>query len=218
MRTHDAPTRPRLRWGGPRWRILLGAAVAVVAIVGLAWQHHQQHNTAAPTTPAQTTTAVAAPPPDPGDLGDVSAGQLEPPTVRVDVGAVAAARDVVTRFATNFGSPNGNRDDWLARISPDLSGQLIEQYRLTDIRNVTQAAVSAVDGPVRQAPASVTFDITYTDGSQIEVRLETGPDGWKAVDVVPRNSDGLPAPADTTSGDPQTSPVPAGATSTQESR
>ncbi|OKH76748.1 hypothetical protein EB73_02320 [Mycobacterium sp. SWH-M3] len=85
---------------------------------------------------------------------------------------------------------------------------------MTDIRNVNQASVSAVDGPVRQGPASTTFDVTYDDQSRIEVRMETGPDGWKAVNVLPLNSNGLPAPGEA-SGDPQP-PANAAPTSTEE--
>ncbi|MEW2484211.1 hypothetical protein AB0876_31960 [Mycobacterium sp. NPDC049093] len=196
-----------------RARIAAGAVVAAVAIVGLAWHHHREATVgqAQPSNPA--VNAPASTTPDPADLGDISAGQLVPPTVNVDASAVADARTVVTRFATNFGSPNGNRDDWLARITPDISAQLVEQYRLTDIRNVTQAAVSAVDGPVHQGPASVTFDVTYDDQSRIEIRMETGQQGWKAVDVLPLSSYGLPATSGEAIGQ---SPADAGPTSAEE--
>lgn len=199
----------------PKALWVLGAVVCVAAVVGLAWHHHQS----TVGQQQQPTTAVSAPvqaAPDPADLGDTSAGQLAPPTVSVDASSMADARTVVTRFATNFGSPNGNRDDWLARITPDVSAQLVEQYRMTDIRNVTQAAVSAVDGPVRQGPASVTFDVTYDDQSRVEIRMETGPDGWKAVNVLPLDSNGLPAPGEA-SGDPQP-PANAAPTSTEETK
>ena len=62
-----------------------------------------------------------------------------------------------------------------------MSAQLAEQYRLTDIRNVTQADVTSVDGPVRQEPGTLTFDVDYSDGSRIEIRLETGTEGWKVI-------------------------------------
>lgn len=198
----------------PRVLLVVGVVTVAAAIVGLAWHHHMtagqpQHPTAATSAPAPAAQA-------PADLGDISAGQLVPPTVSVDANSVADARTVVTRFATNFGSPNGNRDDWLARISPDVSAQLVEQYRMTDIRNVTQAAVSAVDGPVRQGPASVTFDVTYDDQSRVEIRMETGPDGWKAVNVLPLNSNGLPAASDEASA--QQPPVAAAPTSAEETK
>lgn len=173
----------------PRPRVLLAAIIAAVAIAGLIWQHyHRQPDAGTPTPPA---ASVSTPAQTPGS----SFEQLAPPTVSMDANSAADAKAVVTRFATNFGSPNGNHDDWLARLTPDVSVQLIEQFRLTDIRNVTQAAVAVVDGPVRQEPASMTFDVTYDDGSRIEVRVETGPAGWKAVNVLPLSSHGLPAPS-----------------------
>lgn len=205
--------------GGPsimrsrRARIVAGAAAAAVAIAGLAWHHHHEATVGQAQLPNTAVNAAVSTVPDPADLGDISAGQLAPPTVNVDANSVAVAREVVTRFATNFASPNGNREDWLARITPDVSAQLVEQYRLTDIRNVTQAAVSAVDGPVRQGPASVTFDVTYDDQSRIEIRMETGPDGWKAVNVLPLNSNGLPAASDEPSAQ---QPPAAGPTSAEE--
>ena len=208
MRTRDVVLRVRSWWHRLPARIVLGVAVAVVAIAGLAWQHYHHQPDSARTAPPQAT--VSAPPPAapaPGDLGDISAGQIDPPTVSLDANSAADARAVVTRFATNFGSPNGNQADWLARISPDVSAQLIEQYRLTDIRNVTQAAVTSVDGPVAQEPASLTFDVSYDDGSRIEIRMETGPDGWKAVNVLPLDSNGLPAPSGGVAG--QQAPAPA---------
>jgi hypothetical protein len=189
-----------------RARLVVGAVVAVVAIAGLAWQHYHQQASAGQDKAPASVSAPAPPAPVPGDLGDSTFGQLAPPTVTLDANSVADARAVVTRFATNFGSPNGNQADWLARISPDVSVQLDEQYRLTDIRNVTQAAVTAVDGPVAQAPASLTFDATYDDGSRIEVRMETGPDGWKAVNVLPLSSNGLPAPSGDLAGQPAPGP------------
>lgn len=173
----------------PRPRVLIAAIIAVAAIAGLIWQHyHQQPDASTPSPPA---ASVNTPTQTPGS----SFEQLAPPTVSMDANSAADAKAVVTRFATNFGSPNGNHDDWLARLTPDVSVQLIEQFRLTDIRNVTQAAVAVVDGPVRQEPASMTFDVTYDDGSRIEVRVETGPAGWKAVNVLPLSSNGLPAPS-----------------------
>lgn len=203
MRSNNVIARIQSWWRRVPARIVLGAAVAVVAIAALAWQHyhHQQQAVAGHTPPAATVNAPAT-----GDLGDNRFEQLAPPTVTLDANSAADARAVATRFATNFGSPNGNRDDWLARITPDVSVQLVEQYRLTDIRNVTQATVSVVDGPVRQEPAGMTFDVSYDDGSRIEVRMETGPDGWKAVNVLPLSSNGLPAPA---SDLPGTRPAPA---------
>jgi hypothetical protein len=182
-------------------RIRLGVVVAIVAMAGLFWQntshvdarsghHHQQRPTAsAAPTPAPETAAA------PGEyFGDnPNVGQLPAPTVAPQVASIDAARAVAQRFSTNFGSPNGNRDDWLARISPDTSAQLMEQYRLTDIRNVTQAAVQSVDGPLNELPGAAAFHATYSDGSQIEIRVEIASDGWKVVNVLPVTTEGLPA-------------------------
>ncbi len=177
-------------------RAQLGLAVAVLAVAALAWQHHS-HPTAKPHDVAPPAAAAAPRAGSAPDLGDAPAvGQLAPPTIGP---SDAAARAAARRFATNFAIPNGNRDDWLARISGDVSAQLAEQYRLTDIRNVTQADVTSVDGPVRQEPGTMTFDVDYSDGSGIEIRLEAGTDGWKVINVLPLTSLGVrPAPDDVT--------------------
>jgi hypothetical protein len=173
----------------------LGLAVAVLAVAALAWQHHS-HAAAKPHDVAPPAAAAGSAP----DMGDAPAvGQLTPPTLTADAASQDAARAAAQRFATNFATPNGNRDDWLARISGDVSDQLAEQYRLTDIRNVTQADVASVDGPVRQEPGTITFDVDYSDGSRIEIRLEAGTEGWKAINVLPLTSLGVrPAPDDVT--------------------
>lgn len=198
----------RARWWRLRWwvrrvplRIRLGVIAGIVAVAGLCWQystHHgdtgaserHQQRPAASATPAP---APAAPPADYGDNPEV--GQLPAPTVAPQLASIDAARALAARFATNFASPNDNHDDWLARISPDVSQQLIEQYRLTDIRNVPQAAVSSLDGPLDELPGAVAFRATYNDGTQIEIRLALAADGWKVANVVPVSSDTAPAPA-----------------------
>ena len=104
-----------------------------------------------------------------------------------------AARVTAERFATNFASPNGNRDDWLARISGDVMPELLDQYRLTDIRNVPQATVAQVSGPMAADPAAPTFHVVYSDGSSVEMTLEMAIDGWKVSSVVPVDSPAEPA-------------------------
>ena len=37
-----------------------------------------------------------------------------------ELASIEAAREVAQRFATNFGSPNGDRDGWLARIDGEI--------------------------------------------------------------------------------------------------
>lgn len=201
MRTRLAQLRHQ--WRRIALRTRMGLLIAVVAIAGLAWQHNSDSETAAPRPDQQAAQdgeinhdghdhdhdghALGEYQPDPRELA-------APPDFSPE-----AARVTAERFATNFASPNGNRDDWLARICPDVSMQLAEQYRLTDIRNVTQADVTSVDGPVRQEPGAMTFDIGYSDGSRIDIRLAAGADGWKVINVLPLTGDGVrPAPDDET--------------------
>jgi hypothetical protein len=209
------PSTPARRiaagWQRIARRVLLGVAVALAAIAALAWQHHSGAATKAHNEQRPAAGAPALPPPaiSPSDAAVPPVGQLAPPTITSDDPASQdAARETAQRFATNFGTPNGNRDDWLARIAPDVSAQLAEQYRLTDIRNVTQADVTSVDGPVRQEPGTLSFDVDYSDGSRIEIRLETGTEGWKVINVVPLTSNGVrPAPDDVLEQPSQTAPT-----------
>ena len=207
----STPARIAAGWQRIPRRVLLGVAVALAAIAALAWQHHSGAATKAHNEQRPAAGAPALPPPaiSPSDAAVPPVGQLAPPTITSDDPASQdAARATAQRFATNFGSPYGNRDDWLARIAPDVSAQLAEQYRLTDIRNVTQADVTSVDGPVRQEPGTLSFDVAYSDGSRIEIRLETGTEGWKVINVVPLTSNGVrPAPDDVMEQPSQTAPT-----------
>jgi hypothetical protein len=192
---------PRRWWQRIPRRALLGLAVAVLAIGALVWQHYDTAPGQQPAAPAPTTSSAPGPtPPAQGspDLGDdPDVDQLPPATLTAtDPATQDAARTTAQRFATNFATPNGNREDWLARITPDVTLQLARQYRLTDIRNVTQAAVTDVTGPARQAPGSAVFDVGYDDGSRIEIQLEDGTEGWKVIDVEPLATTDGPAPAD----------------------
>jgi len=187
------------------WRIRLGLLAAMVAVAGLLWQHTTHHVDAAASDQHLQRPAASSPPgaaaaatADLGDHPDVD--QLPAPTVAPQLASIDAGRAVATRFATNFASPNGNHDDWLARITPDASQQLIEQYRLTDIRNLPQATVSSVDGPLDELPGAVAFRATYSDGTQIEIRLALATDGWKVANVVPVNTTEPASPAPPTPG------------------
>jgi hypothetical protein len=164
-------------------RFRLGVIVAMIALAGLAWEHHS-HNDSPPITASFTPTARSTP--GVGDYGE-NAGQqqLPAPTVAPQAASIDAARAVAARFAANFATPGNDREDWLARIDGDVSTQLREQYQLTDVRNVTQAAVSAVEGPLDQLPGAVEFRAAYSDGSQVQMHLELEVDGWKIVNVVP---------------------------------
>jgi hypothetical protein len=178
-------------------RVRLGAAAAVVAMAGLLWQYSSHHGAAdhsAPSAAAPSTATMVAPRPggatEWGDDPDV--GQIAAPTVAPELASIEAAREVAQRFAANFASPNGDRDSWLARIDGDVSAQLMEQYRLTDIRNLTQATVASLQGPVSARDGAAAFRATYSDESHIEIRLELSAEGWKVVNVLP-----LPAAAGT---------------------
>ncbi|ORX14136.1 hypothetical protein [Mycobacterium xenopi] len=196
MNKHSSLTVRRLRAWMRRVpaRTRPGVVVALIALAGLFWQHHnhiEQHTTGPQHQAASPSTLPRA---DSGEFGDhPDVGQLPAPTVAPQAASMDAARAVAQRFATNFGSPNGNRDDWLARIEPEVSEQLMEQYRLTDIRNVNQAAVTSVAGPLDELPGAAAFRATYSDGSQIEIRLETAADGWKVVNVLPLSSQTAPS-------------------------
>lgn len=164
-------------------RVKVGLFVAVVAVAGLAWEHHSHTEQIATITPSR---AASAPAPAAGDYGDQpSQQQLPAPTVAPQAGSMDAARVVAQRFAGNFAAPNNNRDDWLNRIDADVSPQLAEQYQLTDIRNVNQATVTGLVGPLDVLPGAVAFRASYSDDSRIQMHLELALDGWKIVNVVP---------------------------------
>jgi hypothetical protein len=172
-------------------RTRLGVVIGAVAVAGLIWQHTTSLDARSgdqQQPPAASSAAPTAPAPDQfGDNPDVE--QLPAPTVAPQATSIDAARAVAWRFAKNFCSPNGNRDDWMARISADASEQLMEQYRLTDIRNLTQAAVTSLDGPLDELPGAVAFRATYSDASETEIRLALSADGWKVINVVPVTTD-----------------------------
>lgn len=204
MRTQLAQLRHQ--WRRIPLRTRMGLLIAVVAIAGLAWQHNTSSETGAPRPDQQAAQdgeinhaghdhdhdghALGEYQPDPSELA-------APPDFSPE-----AARVTAERFATNFASPNGNRDDWLARISGDVMPELLDQYRLTDIRNVPQATVAQVNGPMAADPAAPTFQVAYSDGSSVETTLEMAVDGWKVSSVVPVDSPAVPA-------GPAPSPAPA---------
>ncbi|SIJ21723.1 Uncharacterised protein [Mycobacteroides abscessus subsp. abscessus] len=172
-------------------RVRLGAVVAVVAVAGLIWQQDNRVDTGTETAAQSSTSSSPTPTPnDDADGSDSSSASgtysdPDPGTLPAPDATVDGARATSERFAKNFGTPNGNFDDWYARISPELSPQLQEQYRLTDIRNITQSPLTAVLGPVSQLPGSMSFRANYADGSGIEIRVEMGVEGWKVINVLP---------------------------------
>ncbi len=173
-------------------RVLVAAVVATVAISALVWQHHRSADpppAAVVAGSALTPPAVSAPP---------GIEQLPPPMIaEQDSASEAAARAAAQRFAVDFAAPGDDRNGWLTRLAPEVSAQLLEQYRLTDIRNVPQTDLTGVEGPVRQEPGTYTFTAGYSDGSAISIRLETGTEGWTVINVVPLTGNGVrPAPDD----------------------
>lgn len=186
----------RVRWRRIPGRIKLGVLIGVVAVAALTVQHYSGPRPE-DSPPAATDTAAPLP------SGEFDAGhahgefQPEPTDLPPPPDySQEAARAVTERFATNFGAPNGNFDDWLARISPDVSAELQEQYRLTDIRNVAQATVLSVTGPVNALAPAPAFQVAYSDGSRVEITVEMDIAGWKVSSVVPLDPATPPAPAD----------------------
>lgn len=199
--------RARIWWRRIPLRTRLGVFVGAIAIAGLVWQHQSglDEKTADQPTGQATTTApadidegddhdhdghaIGEYQPDPSEL-------LAPPDYTSEAAGVTAER-----FAANFASPNGNFDDWLARISPDVTAELQDQYRLTDIRNVPQTTVQSVTGPLNDLTATPVFQAAYSDGSRVEITVEMDIEGWKVTSVIPLDT---PAPAP----DPAAAPVP----------
>lgn len=171
-----------------RW----AALVAVVAVAAMAWQHAGSQPAPAPGAPAVHQPAAALMP-DQAEQSDPGMfEQLPAPTAVADP-SPDAAREVATRFAGNFADPGRDLGGWLARITPDISAQLREQYQMADLRNIPQATVSSVVGPVSQLPGSMTFQIGYSDSTAILVRVETGLEGWKVDNVLPVGSEAAAA-------------------------
>lgn len=213
----SATTGLRVRWRALPGRLKLGLLIATLALAGLTWQHYAADTPPPPAAAANPADAVDAhdhgaaaddghdhgAAADDGhahgeyqlpDSGDAPAAGGSAPAA-VDL-SVDAARATAQRFATNFASPGGDRDGWLARISPDLLPDLQSQYRMTDIRNVPQAAVTAVAGPITQAAAGMTFEVSYSDNSRIVVGVDMADSGWKVASVVPAAADNPPLPAE----------------------
>ena len=178
-----------------RWRRIPGLTrlamlIAVVALAGLAWQYSSSPGSESGDRAAEADTAHTYE----GDGHAYGEYQLEPseqeppPDYSPDAAMVTAGR-----FAGNFVSPNGNRDDWLARIGPDVMPELLDQYRLADIRNIPQTAVTGLAEAATSDPAFPTFEVSCADGQRVEVTLEMSMQGWKVSTVVPVEAP--PAPA-----------------------
>jgi hypothetical protein len=196
--------RLRYQWRRIPLRTRMGLLIAVVAIAGLAWQHYSSVETAAPGSD-QLAAQEGEINHDGHDHDGHALGEYQPDPSELPPPpdfSPEAARVTAERFATNFASPNGNRDDWLARISPDVMPELLDQYRLTDIRNVPQATVAQVNGPMTADPAVPTFQVAYSDGSSVEATLEMAIGGWKVSSVVP-----LDSPAEPTGTAPSADPA-----------
>lgn len=182
MRHRFAQLRYRLRTIPPRIR--MGALIAAVAIAGLTWQYYSIEH-AAPTAEQHAVHDATTPDGHDHDGHALGEYQPDPSELRPPDFSPGAARRTAARFASTFASPNGNRDDWLARISGDVMPELLDQYRLTDIRNVPQTTVVQVSALIAADPAAPTFQVAYSDGSRVETTLEMSVDGWKVSTVVP---------------------------------
>lgn len=185
----------RYQWRRIPARTRMGAVIAVMAVAGLAWQHHTDvtETNAAPAAQQHAASTAPAPIERPA-LSDTPMPSDSPTPVDV---SSAAARTAAERFAANFATPNGDRDGWLARLSTDVSPELLGQYQSTDIATVPQTAVSQVTGPLGADPSVATFQIDYADGSRLEATLELGETGWKVSSVIPVEHSAPPAPAPT---------------------
>lgn len=192
VRYRVALLRHRLRKIPPRTR--MGALIAVVAITGLIWQHNAAEDSSSPASDppiAQEQPDHAIHNHDGHALGEYQPDPSElppPPDFSPETARVTAQR-----FASNFAAPNGNHEDWLARLSPDVMPELLDQYRLTDIRNVPQTDVVEVSGPTTSDPAAPTFLVAFNDGSNVETTLEMTIDGWKVSIVVPVDAPSAPS-------------------------
>lgn len=201
------------RWKQIPGRTRLGMAIAVVAIAGLAWQHYTAPDPVADGQHSAAESADAHAGHDHGEDGHAHGEyQPDPATMAPPDYSPEAARITVERFASNFASPNGNHNDWLARIGTDVMPELLDQYRLTDIRNIPQTTVTQVNGPMASNPAAPTFEVGYSDGASVEVTLEMDLTGWKVSSVVPVDAAPPAAPAPVPGTDPAApaaSPQPA---------
>lgn len=191
--------RARLRAVALRWRRLsarfkLGAAVAVIALAGLVWQHYSYRPGDQITTAAEMIADESGQHADHHEHNDGHAyGEYQPAPGELADNNVApaldmnpeAARATVERFAVSFASPAGGAAEWLAGIAPDITPALQDQYRLTDIRVVPATTVTAVTGPLTEDMLSPTFRVDYADGTAVEITTEMGVDGWKVSVVVP---------------------------------
>ena len=200
----------RYRWRRIPMRTRMGALIAIIAIAGLTWQYYTVEDVA-PTAEQVTPGEIDHEGHDHGPEDGHAHGEYQPDPSELPPPpdfSPEAARVIAERFASNFASPNGNRD-WIARITPDVMPELLDQYRLTDIRNVPQASVARVDGPLAADPILPTFQIVYSDGSAVETTLEMAIDGWKISTVVPVQPQAPPPPAAATADPAQPPAAPA---------
>lgn len=194
----------RRRWQRIPARARLGVLIAALAVAGLIWQHHSAPEPAQPRaghTPAVEATGDGH---DHGghdhqEAGGHAVGEFQPDPTDLPAPpdySPQAAQVIAQRFAVNFASPGiVDGQDWLTRITPDVTAELADQYRLTDIRNVPDAAVLEVIGPVNADLASPTFQVAYSDGSGMEITLAMGIGGWVVTSVVPHHPASPPQPA-----------------------
>ncbi|MCH9731976.1 MAG: hypothetical protein K0U84_20265 [Actinomycetia bacterium] len=189
----------RRRWRQIPTRTRVGIAIAVIAIAGMSWQHYFS----APVAPQLTGEAAVA---SEIALGGHAIGEYQPEADQMPPApdfSSEAARATVVRLATNFASPQGGGGQWLAAISADVMPELADQYRLTDLRNVDQARVLGVRGPLGTDWAAPTFAVDYSNGSTVEITAEMAITGWKVSTVVPVDPPAESSPADPDAPQPE---------------
>lgn len=175
----------RARWRAgripPALRLGLGAGLLVLA--GLMWT--QYGHTASDQPQAASAQESGTHDDDHDHAAHDTSGEGQLNDAMLPDWTPDAARAATERFAANFANPAGGHAEWLARLAPDTDSALLDQYRLTDIRNVPQATVTAVDGPIGETAGSAIFHISYSDGARSQVELYMDRRGWKIATVIP---------------------------------
>lgn len=160
------------------WRLIMMTAAAVICVIaGTKTATPPPVSTHSPTVPA--TIAGADQGPDPSGAG-------QPPPSPPDF-SPQAAHATVSRFATNFASANGDRDGWLSRISGDVVPELLDQYALTDIRNLPRSTLQVMSAVRTDTVPSTyqVFRVAYSDSSELDIVVEMTAEGWKIGTVEP---------------------------------
>ena len=193
----DAAPRPRRR----RLLLLIIAAASIAAVM-LLWWLLRPHptppaTTVHPATPT-TTTALAESPTQTEEV--VPTSNTPAPTGQPATGPGAGGAG---RFAAADVNPAGGPEAWFAPISPGVTPQLAEGYRLTDPNRLPDAGFEHLSPPLDSDSGTVIYDATYTTMT-LEIRVVFVDNRWlvsAALDAGPRHEDSSPpgsTPAPTT--------------------